>query len=203
MKLALTGAFAVAAAAGIALAAAVGWELIVVGAVCFGAALAYSGGPKPYASYGLGERFVFVFFGLVATVGSAYVQDERITQLAYVASVPIGMLATAILVANNMRDIRTDRAANKLTLAVRIGEQRTRVLYQSLVIVALMGTFVVALVAGTALPLLALVATPFAVRPLSAVLHSEDPSELIGALIGTARLQLVYAALLGLGLWVA
>lgn len=201
MRAAMIGAFVVAGAAGVALAAAVGWELLLVGAVSFAAAVAYSGGPKPYASRGLGEVFVFVFFGLVATVGSAYVQEETITQLAYVSAIPVGLLATAILVANNLRDIATDRGAGKATLAVRLGVRRTRLLYEGIVVVAFLTTGAVAAAAGSLLPLLALAAVPFAVRPTLAVLHSEEPAELIAALGGTARLELIYAVLLAVGLW--
>ncbi|MDQ3982742.1 MAG: 1,4-dihydroxy-2-naphthoate polyprenyltransferase, partial [Actinomycetota bacterium] len=132
MKAAVGLALAVAAAAGIALTIAVGPELLLVGALSIGAALAYSGGPRPYASAGLGEVFVFVFFGLVATVGSAYVQVETIPRLTVLASVPVGLLATAILVVNNLRDIPTDAAAGKKTLAVRLGPRGTRRLYAAL-----------------------------------------------------------------------
>jgi 1,4-dihydroxy-2-naphthoate polyprenyltransferase len=201
MKVAMFGAFGVACAAGLALAAAVGWELLVVGALAVAAGLAYSGGSRPYASYGLGEVFVFVFFGLVATAGSAYVHDERLTQIAYVAALPVGLLAVAILVVNNLRDIATDEAAGKRTLAVRIGPARTRLLYEALVIVSFVYTFVVAVVDGSYLPLLALAAAPFAVRPVTIVLRRDDPPSLIEALGGTARLQLFYCALLALGLW--
>lgn len=201
MKAAMILAFGVAAIAGLLLAAYVGWGLLGVGLASFLAALAYSGGPKPYASYGLGEIFVFVFFGLVATVGSSYVQDETLQQVAYVSAIPVGLLATAILVANNLRDIPTDRAAGKLTLAVRIGEGRTRQLHQALVVLAFLCTGAVVAVTNSALPLLALIAVPLAVRPVSLILHSTEPNELIQALAGSARLQLVYSLLLAVGLW--
>ncbi|HEU4480534.1 MAG TPA: 1,4-dihydroxy-2-naphthoate polyprenyltransferase [Actinomycetota bacterium] len=203
MRAAMIAAFVVAAAAGLALTVTVGPELLLVGAASIVAALAYSGGPKPYASYGLGEVFVFVFFGLVATIGSAYVQQETIEQLAYVAAVPVGMLATAILVANNLRDIEADAAAGKTTLAVRIGKTRTRNLYQALVTIGLLATAAVAATAGSFLPLLGWVAVPLAVRPTLLVLHSDEPRELIQALGGTARLQLAYGVLLAVGLWAA
>lgn len=203
MRAAMIAAFAVAGIAGLALAAAAGWELLVIGVAAFIAALAYSGGPKPYASRGLGEIFVFVFFGLVATAGSAYVHDETLSQLAYVSAIPVGLLATAILVANNLRDIGTDGAAGKVTLAVRLGARRTRLLYQGLIIVAFVTTAAVAAAARSFLPLLALAAVPFAVRPTLTVLESGDPQELIGALGATARLELIYAALLAAGLWAA
>lgn len=201
MRTAMIAAFLVAGAAGLTLAAAVGWELLLVGAAAFAAAIAYSGGPRPYASRGLGEIFVFVFFGLVATIGSAYVQEETITRLAYVSSIPIGLLATAILVVNNLRDIGSDAAAGKMTLAVRIGARRTRLLYEVLVAVAFLATAAAAAAAGSFLPLLALLAIPFAVTPLLTVIHSDEPPELIAALGGTARLELIYAVLLAVGLW--
>lgn len=201
MKIAIGLSFVVAGVAGTALAAAAGWELLAVGAVSLVAALAYSGGPKPYASHGLGELFVFIFFGLVATVGSTYVQDETVSRLAYVAAVPVGLLATAILVVNNLRDIETDARANKRTLAVRIGESRTRSLFQALVILAFIDTLAVVGITSSALPALALIAAPLAVRPVSMVMNSNEPSELIEALGATARLQLVYSLLLAVGLW--
>jgi len=201
MKIAMIAAFAVAGVAGAGLAVAVGPELFVVGAVCIVAAVGYSGGRRPYASRGLGEIFVFVFFGLVATVGSQYVQDEVVSPLAYTAAIPVGLLAAAILVVNNLRDIPTDAAAGKLTLAVRLGERRTRRLHQALVGVAFIYTLVVAIVARSFMPLLALVAVPVAVRPVSLVLRSSEPHELIDALAGTARTELVYGALLAVGLW--
>lgn len=201
MKIAMLVALGIAGLAGLALAVAVGYELLVVGALCFAAALGYSGGSRPYASRGLGEIFVFVFFGLVATAGSQYVQDDSLSQLAYVAAIPIGFLASAILVANNLRDIASDEAADKRTLAVKLGPARTRRLFQALIVIALLYTFVIAGVAESFLPLLALAATPFAVRPVLSVLYGEEPAELIGALGGTARLQLIYAVLLAIGLW--
>ena len=133
MKVAIASALTVAVLAGLALSIAVGPELLLVGAASIVAALAYSGGPRPYASAGLGEVFVFVFFGLVATMGTAYVQAEEIPLLTAVASVPVGLLATAILVVNNLRDVDTDAAAGKRTLAVRLGAQGTRRLFAVLV----------------------------------------------------------------------
>lgn len=201
MRSAMILAFCVAGAAGLALAAAVGPELIVVGVLSFLAALGYSGGPRPYASAGAGELFVFLFFGLVATIGSYYVQEEGISQVAYIAAIPVGMLAVAILVVNNLRDIQTDAAVGKVTLAVRMGGTRTRQFYQALVVLALLATGAVAAADLSALPLLALAATPFAVRPTLVVLHGREPHELIEALGGTARLQLIYGVLLAIGLW--
>lgn len=203
MRGAMILAFCVAGGAGLTLAAAVGPELLVVGALSFLAALGYSGGPRPYASLGAGELFVFVFFGLVATVGSFYVQEGSISQVVYLAAIPVGMLAVAILVVNNLRDIDTDAAVGKTTLAVRMGASRTRQFFQALVVLALLFTGAVAAADLSAMPLLALVATPFAVRPVLLVLHGREPHELIEALIGTARLQLIYGVLLAVGLWVS
>ncbi len=152
MRVAMVIAFGVAAIAGLALAICVNLWLLAVGAASFVAALAYSGGSRPYAALGLGEVFVFVFFGLVATVGSSFVQDEQIHQIAYVAAIPVGLLATAILVVNNLRDTETDRAAGKRTLAVRLGERKTRLLYQALVVVAFLDTGAVVAVTRTRAP---------------------------------------------------
>jgi 1,4-dihydroxy-2-naphthoate octaprenyltransferase len=202
MKLAVGAALGVAAGAGLALAVAVGWELLVVGALCFAAALGYSGGRRPYASLGLGEFFVFVFFGLVATIGSAYVQDEVIRTAALIAAFPMGMLATAILVANNLRDADTDEHAGKRTLAVRIGPQRTRTLYR----VCVLGAYpFLALLAGltdSAWAFLPFVTLPL-VRVLDRQVTSTEPGQQVRALAGTARLELLFGALLAIGLWIS
>jgi 1,4-dihydroxy-2-naphthoate octaprenyltransferase len=203
MRTAMVLALGVAAVAGLALAVAVGWELLVVGALCFLATLGYSGGPRPYASIGLGEVFVFVFFGLVATMGSAYVQDEALRWLPAVAAVPIGLLSVALLVVNNLRDIPTDAATGKRTLAVRLGAQRTFYLFIVLVNTAILCTGMVALVALSVWPALAFLALPFALRAqnrAAAGTQDDDPVALVGALVATGRLQLVYGALLTLGL---
>ena len=126
VRLAAGVAALVAAAAGIALAIAVGPEILVVGALSLAAGYFYTGGPKPYGYLGLGEVFVFAFFGVVATVGSSYVQLDRVTMISVAASVPVGFLATALLVVNNLRDIPTDARSGKRTLAVRIGDGATR-----------------------------------------------------------------------------
>src|SRR3954447_1596507 len=128
-KWASIASFAVAGVAGLTLAATVSWWLLLVGASSFAAGWLYTGGSRPYGYYGYGELFVFLFFGVVATVGSAYVHIERITGLALLASVPVGLLATALLVVNNLRDIPTDAVTGKRTLAVRVGDTRTRMMY--------------------------------------------------------------------------
>src|ERR1700704_153977 len=136
-------AFAVAAAAGLGLAIAVDLRLLVVGVVAISAAALYTGGPRPYGYSGLGELSVLVFFGVVATAGSAYVQLERVPATAWWGSLAVGLLACAVLLANNIRDVDTDRAAGKRTLAVRIGARRARALFVGCVA----GAFVA--VAGT------------------------------------------------------
>lgn len=200
MGVAVLGAMAVSAAAGIALAAMTTWWLVAVGAVCFVAALGYSGGPRPYASAGLGEVFVFVFFGLVATVGSAFVQVERIDGVAVVAAIPVGLWAVALLVVNNLRDIETDTVAAKRTLAVRLGAGGTRALYVACVLGALAGVVGLVSVTGSAWPLLGLVAVPFAVLPVRSVLAGSIGPPLIQVLGDTARAQLVWAVATATGL---
>jgi 1,4-dihydroxy-2-naphthoate octaprenyltransferase len=178
---------------------AVDLRLILVGVACIAAAALYTGGPRPYGYSGFGEVAVLVFFGFVATAGSAYVHLERLPTVALAAALPVGLLACAILVANNLRDIDTDAEAGKRTLAVRLGPARTRALYQFCV----MGAFVVVALLGVVRPpaALALVAVPLALGPLRIVSTRRDPPSLVTALGGTARLQLVTSALLALGLW--
>jgi 1,4-dihydroxy-2-naphthoate octaprenyltransferase len=191
--------FAVAALAGLTLAAAVSWWLLAVGAASIAAGWFYTGGPKPYGYAGYGEVFVFVFFGVVATVGSAYVHLEEVTALAVLASIPVGVLVTALLVANNLRDIPTDAIAGKKTLAVRAGDGATRALYVVLVAVAApLGTLAVAPLAPVAL--VALVAFALAVAPARRVAAGDTGVDLIAVLVATSRLHLVYGVLLGLGI---
>jgi len=203
MRLAIVLAFAVASVPGLALAAVIGPQVIVVGLASFAAALGYSGGPKPFASLGLGEVFVFAFFGVVGTVGSAYVQTKHLTALAFSVSVPVGCLAAAILLANNIRDVDTDAAAGKRTLAVRIGRGPAKAVYVALFVVAYAATVALALGFGRPWALLALASAPLAVQPLRLVRTRTDARSLIQALVATARLQLVYGALLAAGLWLS
>ncbi len=201
MRLATGVALGVASVPGLALAAALGPQVIVVGLFCFAAALGYSGGPKPFASLGLGEVFVFVFFGIVGTVGAAYVQTGHLTALAFAVAVPVGALASALLLANNIRDVDTDAAAGKATLAVRIGREPARAVFGGLFAVAFAATAATAVGFRRAGPLVALVALPLALGPLRLVSSRSDGPGLIKALVGTARLQLVFGVLLALGLW--
>ncbi|MFP5320327.1 MAG: 1,4-dihydroxy-2-naphthoate polyprenyltransferase [Acidimicrobiia bacterium] len=198
VKRAALASFAVAGVAGLALAAAVGWELVVVGALCMLAGWCYTGGPRPYGYLGLGEVFVFAFFGVVATVGSTYVQVEQVTGLSLLASVPVGLLATALLVTNNLRDIPGDTVADKRTLAVRLGDARTRTVFVAMVVVAL--ALVVPLAIARPAALLALVAALAAVEPIRRVRAGATGPALIPVLAATGRLQLVFGLLLAAGL---
>lgn len=190
---------AVGGLAGITLAVAVDLRLLLVGAASILAAGLYSGGPRPYASKGLGEASVFLFFGLVATCGSAYVQLERVPWLAVGGAVVVGLLACAILMVNNLRDTETDRVAGKRTLAVRIGAPAARKLYAASIATSFVSIAAIGLTAPGAL--LSLVALPLAVGPVRTALDpSANPPALVAALIGTARLQLVTSVLLAAGL---
>lgn len=198
----------VAGLAGLALAAATTWWLVPIGAAAMVALWLYSGGPRPYADLGLGELMVFMFFGVMATAGSAYVQVDTVPNAAWWASAPMGLLAVAILVANNLRDIPTDAVAGKRTLAVRLGEHRTRRFYRLCVTAAfaavLAGAVVEAVDTGSGLPawsLLAFGSGLAAIGPMRAIGHASGRA-LIGVLVGTARLQIVFGVLLALGLWI-
>jgi 1,4-dihydroxy-2-naphthoate polyprenyltransferase len=198
VKMAAMAAFAVAGLAGGALALVVGPELFVVGALSMLAGWFYTGGSKPYGYMGLGELFVFVFFGLVATMGSTYVQLERITTLSAVGGVAMGCLSCALLVVNNLRDIPTDTTAGKRTLAVRLGDLGTRWFYVGLVIVAFGA--VVASASWRLSALLALVAVVAAVPPIKVVRSGAKGRDLIAALAATGRLQLVFGVTFAIGL---
>jgi 1,4-dihydroxy-2-naphthoate octaprenyltransferase len=200
VKRAALAAFAVAGVAGLALAAAVGWQLILVGAACMAAGWFYTGGPRPYGYAGLGELFVFVFFGLVATAGTTYVLVERLTGLSVAAAVPVGFLVTAILVVNNLRDIPTDAVTGKHTLAVRLGDRRTRAFYVALVVAAFVAVPFVAGLGGRPLGALAFVALVAAQKPVVAVLGGATGRALIPVLGGTGRLHLVFGLLFAFGL---
>ena len=193
-------AFGVAGAAGFALALAVGWELLAVGVAAIAAGWFYTGGPRPYGYLGLGEAFVFTFFGVVATAGSAYVQEERLSGLALAASVPVGLLATALLVVNNLRDIPGDTVSGKRTLAVRLGDARTRWFYVGLLVGAVVCIPLIAGLGGRPAAILALAAIPLARPAVLAVLRGDRGPALIPVLVATGRVQLIFGALLALGL---
>jgi 1,4-dihydroxy-2-naphthoate polyprenyltransferase len=212
VKIAALGSFGVAGVAGLILAARVTWWFIPLGLLCCVAGWAYTGGPRPYGYLGLGEVFVFVFFGLVATAGSAYVQHAPfVTSVgpaqytysypwAFVlwAGVPVGLLATALLEANNLRDIASDTESGKKTLAVRLGRARAGLLYCFI----LMGAALAVGVLFNYRPwaLLALLATPLAIEPVRLALSDRSGPALLPMLGATARLQVVAGVLLAIGL---
>jgi 1,4-dihydroxy-2-naphthoate octaprenyltransferase len=198
VKRAAFAAFGVAAVAGLAVAATTSWWLLLVGAAAIASAWFYTGGPRPYGYAGFGEVFVFVFFGLVATVGTTYVAVERITGLSVVMGCAAGCLSCALLVINNLRDIPSDTAAGKRTLAVRLGDARTRWLYVALVTAA----FVLVVVAAAWRPwvLVALLAAAMAAVPVRAVRDGARGPALIPVLGATGRLQLAFGVLATVGL---
>jgi 1,4-dihydroxy-2-naphthoate octaprenyltransferase len=203
VKRAALASFLVAGAAGLALAVAVGPELLAVGAAAIAAGWFYTGGSHPYGYLGLGELFVFVFFGVVATAGSAYVQEESLSWLALGASVPVGLLATALLVVNNLRDIPGDAASGKRTLAVRLGDRRTRILYVALLVGAALMVPVVAGLGERPAAAAALAAVPLARRPVVEVLSGARGAALVPVLGATGRVQLLFGVLLAAGLWIS
>jgi 1,4-dihydroxy-2-naphthoate octaprenyltransferase len=190
-------AFGVAGVAGLVLAATTAWWLVAIGVVCILAAWFYTGGSHPYGYAGLGEVMVFVFFGLVAVIGTYYVQVQAWTASPFYAATGIGALACAILVANNLRDIPTDRIAGKMTLAVRLGDRGTRLLYAGLVVVA-----VAAIVAiGASVSWWALIGLGFVavlVPALRALAAGATGRELIVVLARTGAAELVWALLVGI-----
>jgi 1,4-dihydroxy-2-naphthoate polyprenyltransferase len=220
VKTAAAIAYGIAGVAGLVLALRVTWWFIPIGALCGLAGWAYTGGPRPYGYLGFGELFVFVFFGLVATAGSAYVQHAPFTTtylgptfgsvphlhtFAYTyqwgfalwAGVPVGLLAAALLQANNMRDIETDKESGKKTLAVRLGRQRAGHLYISTLMAAALAIGVLQHYRGWAL--IALVAMPLALYPVRLVLSDRSGRRLLPLLGATARLQLSVGLLLAVG----
>src|SRR5690348_10492353 len=192
--------FGVAVLAGVYLVIVAGWQLLLVGGASILAGVLYTGGPKPYGYEGLGELFVFLFFGVVAVVGSYFVQKEHLEWEAFALSVPVGLLASAILVVNNIRDTDTDRRAGKRTLAVRLGRARTRRLFAAMVALAFLSPIAIWAAGGlSAWILLALLALPLAPPLVRTVGTRTDGASLNGALAGTGRLLAVYSVLLAIG----
>jgi 1,4-dihydroxy-2-naphthoate octaprenyltransferase len=201
VKKAAFAAFGVAGAFGLALAATSSWWLVLAGIASIAAAWLYTGGPRPYGYAGLGEIFVFVFFGLVAVCGTSFAQQGRVSPLSVVVALPVGFIACGLLVANNLRDIPTDAQTGKRTLAVRLGDRSTRAFYTLLVV----GAFVVALLlglldGGARWALLALLAVPLAIPPVRTIRSGALGRDLVPVLRDTGRLQLGYAVVLTIGL---
>jgi 1,4-dihydroxy-2-naphthoate polyprenyltransferase len=201
VRLAAIASFGVAGLAGLVLSLATDWRLLIAGAACLLAAWLYTGGPRPYGYLGLGELFVFVFFGLVATVGTVYVEELRITPLAVLVGCGLGFLASAILVLNNLRDIESDAAAGKRTLATRIGRQRT------------LGFLVVLVCAAFAVPIVMLATRqagvtimlmhfgiPIAAVPVRTAFATTSGPALVSALKRMAATEIAYALLFTIGL---
>jgi 1,4-dihydroxy-2-naphthoate octaprenyltransferase len=193
-------AFGIAVAAGAYLIAVAGWQLLAVGIASIVAGILYTGGPKPYGYEGLGELFVFLFFGVVAVVGSYFVQTEDLRWEAFALSVPVGLLASAILVVNNVRDVETDRRAGKRTLAVRLGRPAARKLFAAMIALAYAAPVVLA-VASDLSPfvLLPLLTIPLAIPLIRTVNTRTDGAALNGALAATGKLLAAYSVLLAAG----
>jgi 1,4-dihydroxy-2-naphthoate octaprenyltransferase len=200
MKRAMWLAFAAATVTGIYLTYVGGWRVLALGLASIAAAYLYTGGPRPYGYLGLGDLAVFLFFGPGAVAGTYYVQALSVSSLALLASIPIGALATAILVVNNLRDIETDERAGKRTLAVRLGDARTRAYYQALLLVAYLVPLLLWAqgLAGVTV-LLPWASIPMALR-LAMRMRHESGLPLNGCLVGTARLEVVFGLLFALGL---
>ena len=191
--------FFVAAIAGLILASRTSWLLIILGAICIIAAWTYTGGPKPYGYQAMGEVSVFIFFGVVATVGTYYVQTESVSREVILASFAMGALACAILVLNNLRDLPSDEAAGKKTLAVVIGDKSTRDLYKWLMFFALVIS--VALALFSFYYLFALVSLPLVSKSVRAVSAGARGGELISLLAKTGRIQIIYSVALSFAAW--
>jgi 1,4-dihydroxy-2-naphthoate octaprenyltransferase len=194
-------AFGIAVAAGGYLAAVAGWELLVVGALSIAAGVLYTGGPRPYGYAGLGELFVFLFFGLVAVAGSYFVQTEHVTWEAVALGIPVGLLAAAILVVNNVRDIETDRRAGKRTLAVRLGRERAVGLFMMMLSFAFAAPIWIWLVSDhlDAWLLLSLASMPLALPMPNTLTSRRDGPSLNKLLADTGRLLAVFSLLLAVG----
>lgn len=194
-------AFGVAAVFGFVLAATTTWWLLLVGVFCFLAGWFYTGGKHPYGYLGFGEFFVFIFFGVVATMGTTFVINEQLTLVSFLASVVVGCLACALLAVNNLRDIAGDQISNKKTLAVRIGESGARKFYISLFIVAGFAVILIALSYSAAL--IAMLGLAVAVKPIKRVYAGATGADLIDVLVMTGRVQILVAISLSVGLLIS
>jgi len=203
VKRATALSFFIAALAGLYLYTIAGWLILAIGVASIVAALTYVGGSRPYGYRGMGELSVFVFFGLIATSGSRFVHDQVVDVKTVVAASAVGLLITALLVVNNIRDIDTDKAAGKQTLAVKLGRQATAKLFKNLVWGAFLIIGIAVSLNQTVLPFQAGIvgiAAPMAVRPIKLVTNETEGPPLIEALQRTARLQFVFAVLLSVGM---
>jgi 1,4-dihydroxy-2-naphthoate octaprenyltransferase len=203
MKHAMIAAFVLASAFGLYLTATAGWPIVAIGLASIAAGIAYTGGPWPLGYHGLGDVFVMAFFGFVAVCGTAFVQLGYVPALAVWASVPVGALATAILVVNNIRDRATDVRAGKRTLAVRFGRRAAIVEYTLLLAAAYAVPIVLAASAGSAWRLLPLATMPLAWRRLRDLVGAASGPVFNGCLAATAQLTLVHGALFAVGLVLA
>lgn len=197
VKMAAFIAFGVAAVAGLYLAAQTTWWLLLVGVISMVAAWTYTGGPRPYGYAGLGEAFVFVFFGLVATAGTCFVAVENVSRLSLVSGAMSGCLSVALLVVNNIRDIASDRESGKMTLAVRLGASRSRALYAGCYVFA--GFWMLVAAFEVWLALIGVVGLLAALPAIATVRNATSPGELIRALGMTARAQMVVGVLYSVG----
>jgi len=193
--------FGLAVLAGVYLIVVAGWALLFIGIASIAAGVLYTGGPRPYGYEGLGELFVFLFFGIVAVAGSFFVQVRHLDWEAFALAVPVGLIAAAILVVNNTRDVDTDRRAGKRTLAVRMGRERSRAFFAGIVLLAYV-LVPVTWVFGplTAWLLLSWLSLPLAIKVIGIVREHSDGPSLNAALARTGQLQLVFCVLLSAGL---
>ena len=199
VKLAAGISFLIAAIAGLVLAIMTSLWLILIGCVAILAAWFYTGGSRPYGYSGYGEVSVFVFFGLVATVGSSYDQSQTIESISILCSVPVGLLASALLVVNNFRDIETDSETGKQTFAVRLGKAKTKMFF-ALLLLASLGMYVLLAVFYTYLVLITLVVIPLIIKLIYDIFSKENAQDLINLLENTAKLHLLAGMLLSIGL---
>ncbi len=200
VRLAAGISLGIAVVLGAWLAALVDWKLLLVGVAAILAAVGYTGGARPYGYRGFGEVVVFLFFGIVATIGSGYVQSLQVTNAAWIASLVVGLPASAVLLANNIRDIATDTQAKKYTLAVRLGPQRARLFFQMMIAVTIASVIALSMTT-TWWALLGLLALPLAVMACIGI-RAEAPPILIATLVTTVRFELLLAISCATGIWI-
>lgn len=199
MRVGMIAAFAIATGCGALLTAIAGWPIVAIGIASIASGVAYTGGPYPLGYHGLGDVFVMAFFGFVAVCGTAFAQAGEVPELAIWASLPVGALATAILVVNNLRDRHTDVRAGKRTLAVRFGRRGAELEHAAMLAIAFLAPIIIAWRAGSAWPLLPLATLPIAVR-LAGEVRARDGAALNATLAGTAKLLLLHGLALAFGI---